>query len=330
MHTKSVPWQRSGERVTDNLSCILPLAKPVPFRYTAPMHSTVFDFIRYMKLEKNVSGHTERSYLADLEQFFDFLGGRKPTDVDHQALRGFISHLLALNISKASINRKLSAVRTFFKYLNRQGIITTNPARLVATPRREKRLPAVLTVDQALGLMESSRKAAADNGEQGLRDRAILETLYSTGIRASELVGMNREDISASDRLIRIRGKGRKERVVPIGQKALDAIDTYGRAKKKNEIAAVFTGPSGNRLTPRTVQRILEKYRKKLGFPQKASPHTLRHSFATHLLESGADLRAIQELLGHASLSTTQRYTHLNLASLMDTYDRAHPKARKK
>jgi integrase/recombinase XerC len=294
------------------------------------MHSTVFDFIRYMKQEKNVSGHTERSYLADLEQFFDFLGGREIADVDHQVLRGFIGHLLALNISKASINRKLSAIRTFFKYLNRQGIVSANPARLVATPRREKRLPAVLTVDQALGLMESSGKAAADNGEHALRDRAILETLYSTGIRASELVGMNREDISASDRLIRIRGKGRKERIVPIGQKAIDAIDAYTRAKKKKEIAAVFTGPSGNRLTPRTVQRILEKYRKKLGFPQKASPHTLRHSFATHLLESGADLRAIQELLGHASLSTTQRYTHLNLASLMDAYDRAHPKARKK
>jgi len=294
------------------------------------MHSSVFDFIRYLKQEKNVSGHTERSYLADLEQFFDFLGSRQLQDVDHQVLRSFIGHLLASNISKASINRKLSALRTYFKYLNRQGVVPANPARLVATPRKEKRLPAVLTVDQALGLMDSSGSAAAAGGEHELRDRAILETLYSTGIRASELVGMNREDISASDRLVRIRGKGRKERVVPIGRKALDAIDAYTRAKKKNEIAAVFTGPTGKRLTPRTVQRILEKYRKKLGFPQKASPHTLRHSFATHLLESGADLRAIQELLGHASLSTTQRYTHLNLASLMDTYDKAHPKARKK
>ncbi len=294
------------------------------------MHSTMFDFIRYLQQEKNASEHTLRSYLADLEQLFDFLGNRPLADVDHQVLRSFISHLLAQNISKTSINRKLSAIRTFFRYLNRQGIVAANPARLVATPKREKRLPAVLTMDQAVGLMDSSGSAASGGGEQDLRDRAVLETLYSTGIRASELVGMNRDDIGMSDRLVRIRGKGRKERVVPIGRKALDAIDAYLQSKKKHHDAAVFTGPAGNRLTPRTVQRILEKYRKKLGFPQKASPHTLRHSFATHMLESGADLRAIQELLGHASLSTTQRYTHLNLASLMDTYDKAHPKARKK
>jgi integrase/recombinase XerC len=293
------------------------------------MRSTIFDFIRYLKQEKNVSEHTARSYLADLEQLFDFLGDRPLAEVDHRVLRGFIGHLLAQNISKTSINRKLSAIRTFFRYLNRQGIVPANPARLVATPKREKRLPAVLTMDQAAILMESPRESS-DSREQDLRDRAILETLYSTGIRASELVGMNRDDIDISDRLVRIRGKGRKERVVPIGPKALDALGVYLQSKKKQHDLCVFTGPTGNRLTPRTVQRILEKYRKKLGFPQKASPHTLRHSFATHMLESGADLRAIQELLGHASLSTTQRYTHLNLASLMDTYDKAHPKAKKK
>jgi len=164
-----------------------------------------------------------------------------------------------------------------------------------------------------------------------LRDRAVLETLYSTGVRASELTGINHEDIDQNDRLVRVRGKGRKERIVPIGRTALGAIDAYLGAKAKGrENPAVFTGPTGNRLTVRTVQRILENYRKKLGLAQKASPHTLRHSFATHLLESGADLRAIQELLGHASLSTTQRYTHLNLDSLMDTYDKAHPRAKKK
>ena len=159
----------------------------------------------------------------------------------------------------------------------------------------------------------------------------MLETLYSTGIRASELIGINREDINRHDRLIRIRGKGRKERIVPIGRKALDAIDAYSARKNDTDKgASIFTGPSGKRLTARTVQRILGNYRKKLGLSQKASPHTLRHSFATHLLESGADLRAIQELLGHASLSTTQRYTHVNLDSLMETYDKAHPRAKKK
>jgi integrase/recombinase XerC len=290
------------------------------------MRKYIFDFLRYLKTEKNVSPHTERSYLSDLEQLFDFLGETDLAIADHQTLRQFVGHLVKLKVRKSSIARKLSAVRSFFKYLNRQGVLKNNPARLIATPRQEKRLPAVLTVDDALRLMEAPGKS--DDTE--LRDRAVLETLYSTGIRASELIGMNREDISRHDRLIRIRGKGRKERIVPVGNKALNAIDAYlGQRTAGGEPAAVFTGPSGNRLTARTVQRILENYRKKLGLTSKASPHTLRHSFATHLLESGADLRSLQELLGHASLSTTQRYTHLNIDMLMETYDKAHPRARK-
>jgi len=294
------------------------------------MRRHVFDFLRYLKQEKNVSPHTERSYLSDLDQFFDFLGDTEFAKVDHKFIRQFVAQLMKLDAQKSSIARKLSTLRTFFKYLNRQGILTTNPAKLVSTPRREKRLPAVLTADDAQRLMEAPRGKNEDPGVE-LRDRAVLETLYSTGIRASELTGMNHEDIDRHDRLIRIRGKGRKERVVPIGHKALDAIDAYARSKPAGaEPSAVFSGPSGKRLTARTVQRILENYRKKLGLQQKASPHTLRHSFATHLLESGADLRAIQELLGHASLSTTQRYTHLNLDSLMDVYDKTHPKAKKR
>jgi integrase/recombinase XerC len=290
------------------------------------MRKYIFDFLRYLKTEKNVSPHTERSYLSDLEQLFDFLGETDMAIADHQTLRQFVGHLVKLKVRKSSIARKLSAVRSFFKYLNRQGVLKNNPARLIATPRQEKRLPAVLTVDDALRLMEAPGKS--DDTE--LRDRAVLETLYSTGIRASELIGMNREDINRHDRLIRIRGKGRKERIVPVGNKALNAIDAYlGKRTAGGEPAAVFTGPSGNRLTARTVQRILENYRKKLGLTSKASPHTLRHSFATHLLESGADLRSLQELLGHASLSTTQRYTHLNIDMLMETYDKAHPRARK-
>jgi integrase/recombinase XerC len=295
------------------------------------MQKHVFAFLTYLRNERNVSPHTERSYLSDLEQFFEFLDNKDIAEVDHQALRQFMALLMKRDVKKSSIARKLSAIRSFFKYLNREGILTGNPAKLVSTPRREKRLPAVLTADDAQRLMDVPGSTIGADPKLISRDRAVLETLYSTGIRASELIGMNQDDIDWNDRLIRIRGKGRKERIVPIGQKALDAIETYLDGKSKGaHHGAVFTGPTGKRLTVRTVQRILQNYRNILGLAQKASPHTLRHSFATHLLESGADLRAIQELLGHASLSTTQRYTHLNLDSLMETYDKAHPRARKK
>jgi integrase/recombinase XerC len=291
------------------------------------MRKYIFDFLRYLRAQKNVSPHTARSYLSDLEQFADFFGEVDLTSIDQRALREFVGRLHELKLKRSSIARKLSAIRAFFKYLSREGVLPNDPARLIATPRREKRLPSVLTVDDARRLMDAPGQ---DSGEE-LRDRAILETLYSTGIRASELIGMNRDDINIHDRLVRIRGKGRKERIVPIGGKALDAIDAYLAQKRQTTDAiAVFTNPSGKRLTVRSVQRILENYRKMLGLSGKASPHTLRHSFATHLLESGADLRAIQELLGHASLSTTQRYTHVNLDMLMESYDKAHPRARKK
>jgi len=283
------------------------------------------DFLQHLRNEKNVSPHTERSYRSDLEQFTGFLGDRDPAGITHQDLRQFLAHLISRKIRKSSLARKLSAIRTFFKFLHREGLVTSDPARLIATPKQDKRLPAVLTVDDTLRLLN----APGDEEHDPLRDRAVLETLYSTGIRASELVGIDHQDINRQDRLIRIRGKGRKERIVPIGQTALEAIDRYCSAKQAAAGAsAVFTNPSGKRLTVRSVQRILGNYRKKLGLSTKASPHTMRHSFATHLLESGADLRAIQELLGHASLSTTQRYTHLNLDSLMETYDKAHPRAR--
>jgi len=294
------------------------------------MRKHLATFLLHLRNEKNVSPHTERSYRSDLEQLADFLGDRDLAGIGHQDLRQFLGHLITGKVKKSSLARKLSAIRAFFKYLNREGIVPGNPARLIATPKQDKRLPSVLTVDDTVRLMNSPEGGAVTV----LRDRAVLETLYSTGIRASELIGINFEDINRNDHLIRIRGKGRKERIVPVGSKALAAIDAY--AARKNDKAkdekdeSVFTGPSGKRLTVRTVQRILGNYRKILGLSQKASPHTLRHSFATHLLESGADLRAIQELLGHASLSTTQRYTHVNLDSLMETYDKAHPRAKKK
>jgi integrase/recombinase XerC len=290
------------------------------------MRKHIAHFVRHLRDEKNVSLHTERNYHSDLIQFADFLENADPATITHQDIRKFLGHLIGLKMRKSSLARKLSAIRAFFKYLHREGLVPGNPARLVATPKQDKRLPAVLTVDDALRLMHAP--AAADGAER--RDRAVLETLYSTGIRASELVGIDHGDIDRQGRLIRIRGKGRKERIVPVGQKALDAIDAYGvKSPPAANGQAVFSGPSGKRLTVRTVQRILDNYRKKLGLSQKASPHTLRHSFATHLLESGADLRAIQELLGHASLSTTQRYTHVDLDGLMAAYDKAHPRAKR-
>ena len=290
------------------------------------MRRHIADFIRHLRTEKNVSLHTERNYHSDLMQFAEFTGDADPAGLTHQDIRRFLGHLIGQDIKKSSLARKLASIRSFFKYLHRSGIVPGNPARLVATPKQDRRLPAVLTVDDALRLM----LAPDSDAGQELRDRAVLETLYSTGIRASELVGIDHPDIDRSGRVIRVRGKGRKERIVPVGEKALAAIDAYSASKVTAAGEnAVFTGPSGKRLTVRTVQRILGNYRKKLGLSQKASPHTLRHSFATHLLESGADLRSIQELLGHASLSTTQRYTHVNLDALMETYDKAHPRAKK-
>jgi len=294
------------------------------------MNEHVFNFINWLKNQKNASPHTVRNYLSDLEQFFAFLEKTELNGIDHLTLRRFIAHLINLDTKKTSIARKLSSLRSFFNYLNREGILNNNPARLVTTPRREKRLPNVLTVDDAERLMNAPDSIFKENKKNILlRDKAVLETLYSTGIRVSELIEMNLDDIDRHNHLVRIRGKGRKERIVPIGTTALDAINAYHRQiANRPETKEIFTGPGGKRLTARTVQRILENYGKKLGLLQKTSPHTLRHSFATHLLESGADLRAIQELLGHASLSTTQRYTHLNLDSLMDVYDKTHPKAR--
>lgn len=288
------------------------------------MREHIVAFLRHIDTVRNVSPHTVRSYAADLEQLSAFLGDPAPGAVTHQDLRRFLGHLIAGGAKKSSLARKLSALRSFYRHLNREGVVTHDPARLVATPKQEKRLPAVLTVDDTLRLL-----AGPLAEEERLRDRAVLETLYSAGIRASELVGIDLDDIDRRGRLIRIRGKGRKERIVPVGQAALDAIDAWCSSRTAPQMPAVFTNPSGKRLTARTVQRIVEHYRKALGLTQKASPHTLRHSYATHLLESGADLRSIQELLGHASLSTTQRYTHLNLDSLMEAYDRAHPRARR-
>ena len=255
-------------------------------------------------------------------------------DIDNLTVRGFLGLLSKKGEKKSSIARRLSTLRTFFKYLHREGYIETNPAKAVATPKQEKRIPSFLSVDDAFSLMELPNSADALT----LRDKAALETFYSTGIRISELVGLNDADIDFNSGLVRVRGKGRKERIVPIGGKAITAIKNYlnkrqGLFKEVRSYetdSPVFVNKDGNRITTRSVARIVGKYVNMLSNVGHVSPHGLRHTFATHLLNAGADLRSIQELLGHKSLSTTQRYTHLGIDKLMEVYDKAHPRSKAK
>jgi integrase/recombinase XerC len=223
------------------------------------------------------------------------------------------------------MTRKLAVLRSFFKYLRREGLLKVNPARLVNIPRQDRLLPSFLTVDQAAALMDSP----TSYDRSSLRDKAILETFYSTGIRLSELVELNTEDIDFDSGLARIRGKGKKERIVPIGSKAIEALKKYLGVKSAAQGQAIFLNRTGERLTARSVARIAKRYLSRVGLPE-VSAHGLRHSFATHLLEEGVDLRSIQELLGHSSIATTQRYTHLNADQLMAIYDKAHPRAKVK
>ena len=254
--------------------------------------------------------------------------------IDNLTVRGFLGLLSKKGEKKSSIARRLSTLRTFFKYLHREGYIETNPAKAVATPKQEKRIPSFLSVDDAFSLMELPNNADALT----LRDKAALETFYSTGIRISELVGLNDADIDFNSGLVRVRGKGRKERIVPIGGKAITAIKNYlnkrqGLFKEVRSYetdSPVFVNKDGNRITTRSVARIVGKYVNMLSNVGHVSPHGLRHTFATHLLNAGADLRSIQELLGHKSLSTTQRYTHLGIDKLMEVYDKAHPRSKAK
>jgi integrase/recombinase XerC len=248
--------------------------------------------------------------------------------VDHLAIRAFLTHLLRRN-RKSSVGRKLSAAKGFFRFLLRRGTIARDPTSGIATPKKEQQLPVHLTVDDMFRLLE----APPQDVPAGMRDRAIFEVLYSCGLRVSELVGLDWTDVDGELELVRVRGKGGKERLVPIGRKALVALSAY-RARvaelcprRLRDERAVFLNRRGERLTSRSVARIVDHYVAVSGIATKASPHALRHSFATHLLNAGADLRAIQELLGHASLSTTQKYTHVNLDQLMSVYDKAHPRA---
>jgi len=305
---------------------------PLPFDKKNLIHQ----FIQYLSKEKNASPHTCRGYLRDLEQFENFLkssGIAKSSEgeldmgkVDRIAIRRYLGFLHRKN-KKSSIARKLSTLRSFFKYLVREQLIPSNPAKNVSTPKVEKFLPSILTVDEAFRLMESPSLSEGKKSKS-LRDRAILELLYSSGIRVGELVGLNSNQLALDLGIVRVMGKGRKERIVPIGSKAIEALEDYLKERgTMGEEGPLFVNTRGNRLTDRSVGRLVKKYTKRSGIFRKISPHSLRHTFATHLLDAGADIREIQEMLGHASLSTTQRYTHLTLDKLMEVYDKAHPRS---
>jgi len=298
-------------------------------------------FVHYLSLEKNASPHTCRGYRKDLEGFEVFLkaagmylspaGTVEMEKVDRMAIRKYMSFLHRKN-KKSSIARKISTLRSFFKYLIKEQRIASNPAKSVSTPKVEKTLPTTLTVDEAFRLMESPERipqnSSAVSRENGLRDRAILELLYSSGLRVSELVGLNLNQLDLDLGIVKVMGKGRKERIVPVGGKAIEASRAYleERGVFKGE-DPIFINSFGGRLTARTVGRLIKKYTRHSGIFRKVSPHSLRHTFATHLLDAGADIREIQEMLGHSSLSTTQRYTHVSMGKLMEVYDGAHPRS---
>lgn len=305
------------------------------------MEKAIRDFEVHMKVVRNLSPHTRRNYLADLRQFKKYLernnisageGTEGFVGIDHLVIRAFLGSLYRRKIKKVTISRKVATLKSFFKYLLREGRISNNPAEMVQAPQADKYLPVFLPVDEMFSLLDVKFKQDA----LGLRDRAMMELLYTSGVRVSELTGLNIDDIDFAQSQMLVRGKGKKERIVPVGTLALTAVNNYIErrgelTKKKVEDhikKPLFVSRIGTRLTPRSVGRIIDKYVRMSGINRKISPHTLRHTFATHLMDAGADLRIIQELLGHESLSTTQKYTSASISRLMEVYDKAHPKAR--
>ncbi|HVO68336.1 MAG TPA: tyrosine recombinase XerC [Syntrophales bacterium] len=305
------------------------------------MEKEIEDFGIHMDVERNLSPNTRKNYLADVRQFKQFLDANNISakrsnadnviDIDYMVIRAFLGSLYRERLKKITVSRKVSALRTFFDYLQRKGKLKVNPAKMVQTPKTEKYIPAFLSVDEMFTVLDAKGRADAI----GIRDMAIIELFYSSGIRLSELVGLNMGDIDYEQGLMKVRGKGKKERIVPIGNKAIAAVRAY--LEKRCEVSRtnvindyngpIFVNRDGTRLSTRSVARILDKLVLASGLGRKISPHTLRHTFATHMLEAGADLRAIQELLGHESLSTTQKYTSVSVGRLMEIYDKAHPKA---
>jgi integrase/recombinase XerC len=306
------------------------------------MQELITQFLEHLRYERNLSEHTLRNYASDLEQFLDYLApsdiksGRRNelqlAEIDHITIREWLALLHSAQKKKTSVARKLAALRTFFQFMVREGKLESNPAKLVSTPRLEKKLPQHLSIEDTIRFIETPD---ADT-DLGKRDRAILELMYATGVRVSELTKLNLGDIDFHLKLIRVTGKRRKQRIVPFGEPAAVGLKDYLTVRdrflmnapvSKRDLEAVFLNYQGTRITTRSVGRMVEKYIRVCAGMHDISPHALRHSFATHLLDSGADLRDIQELLGHARLSTTQIYTHVSMEKLVEVYDKAHPKA---
>ncbi|GIP33057.1 tyrosine recombinase XerC [Paenibacillus sp. J2TS4] len=295
------------------------------------MERWVEGFLRYMEAEKNASEHTLNHYSKDLDQFSQFLheqGIDGPASVSYLNVRMFLAKLNEREYAKRSVSRKLSALRTFYTYLLREGLVETSPFSYIRTPKQDKKLPQFLYVEQMEALLHTPDPATPT----GLRDRAIMELLYASGIRVSELVRLDLASIDLNNGIALVFGKGSKERYVPIGEPAVHAIRVYiEQARsilvKEDEETALFVNYTGGRLTDRSIRRMLDKYITQVAGVQHVSPHTFRHSFATHMLEAGADLRTVQELLGHVNLSTTQIYTHVTKDHLQSIYNRAHPRA---
>lgn len=300
------------------------------------METTVARYLRYLKVERNASDYTIKSYREDLLSLVDFLTESlgtcpEPSQVDPQHLRQYVAAMHDAQYARTSIARRLASMRGLFKFAQREGLVEQNPAKPLRNPRPQRKLPHFLTTEEIKSLLA----APGTDTAAGFRDRAILETMYSAGLRVSELVGINDGDLDLDDGLVRVRGKGKRERLAPLGRYAVAAIAAWlanrvlAKGRAPTLTSPVFTNKFGSRLTTRSVARMLEKYLLQTELSMKTSPHTLRHSFATHLLDGGADIRSVQELLGHKSLVTTQIYTHLSTAGLRQAYDRAHPRAKK-
>ncbi len=300
------------------------------------MQTAIPAFLRYLRIERNSSEQTIKAYHDDFESLLAYFGDRigqvpRPADVTIDMLRGYVTYLHDCQYARTTIARRLACLRSFFRYCCREGITQTNPAKPLRTPRVGRKLPHFLTTEQVAVLLE----APPANEPMGLRDRAILETLYSAGLRVAELVGIGVNDWDRGANILRVLGKGKKERIAPVGKYAVAALDRWMEVRTPDPRAAaaqrdaMFLNKYGRRLTTRSVGRMLDKHLRLTGLDKITSPHTLRHSFATHLLDGGADLRSVQELLGHKSLTTTQIYTHVSTRRMRETYEHAHPHAQR-
>ena len=297
-------------------------------------------YVNYLRYERNASPHTIRNYQSDLVQFRDYLkeaNAEATVDVrtiDALHIRGFLAYLFGREKKKTSIARKLAAVRAFYKFLAKEGVLAANPAATVSTPKIDKTLPRIMTEEEMNNFLNRVAEAVKSGEPMMRRDRAILELLYASGLRVSELAGLDLRSVNFGDGMVLVRGKGRKERIVPFGSKAKQALEDYLPIRerllmevKRSGQTALFLNTKGERLTTRSVDRLLKKYVLSFGPNVKTSPHSMRHAFASHLLTEGADLRTIQEMLGHRSLATTQKYTQVSIKQLIDVYDKTHPKA---